>query len=109
MCWPAWLCCSPTPGRREEGGEVEMVVRVEVLPEEVAEVEEELPGFDAPAAASWLLPAAPTESGPAAASAGTHSCEVSDRDQNIQSTNQSLLNCIFSLSIVGGHLYQGYQ
>lgn len=48
--------------------------QVEVLPEEVAEVEAGLPGSPA-AAASWLLPAAPTESGPAAASAETRSCE----------------------------------
>lgn len=45
-----------------------MEEQVEELPEAVAEVEAGLPGSVAPAAAaSWLLPAAPTESGPAAA------------------------------------------
>lgn len=52
---------------------METVVEVEALPEAVAEVEAGLPGSPA-AAASWLLPAAPIESGPAAASAGTRSC-----------------------------------
>lgn len=50
-----------------------MEEQVEELPEAVAEVEVGLPGSVAPAAAvaSWLLPAAPTESDPAAASAET--------------------------------------
>ena len=53
------------------------VEQVKVFPEAVAGVEVGRPGFPAPAAAaaSWLLPAAPTESGPAAASAGPRSCE----------------------------------
>lgn len=52
-------------------GEVGMEEQVEILPEVAAEVEVGLPDSAAPAAAaaSWLLPAAPTESGPAAASA----------------------------------------
>lgn len=50
-----------------------MVEQVGALPEVAAEVEAGLPGLAAPAAASWMLPAAPTESGPAAASAGTGS------------------------------------
>lgn len=59
---------------REEGGEVETEEQVGVLPEAVAEVEVGCPGSVAPVAAaavvaSWPLPAAPTESGPAAASA----------------------------------------
>lgn len=55
---------------------METVEQVEALPEVVAEVEAGLPGSPAvAAAASWLLPAAPIESGPAAASAGTRSCE----------------------------------
>lgn len=55
-----------------------MEEQVEELPEAVAEVEAGLPGSVAPAAAaaSWLLPAAPTESGPAAASAETRSALV---------------------------------
>lgn len=62
-------------------GEVETAEQVEALPEAVAEVEAGLPGSAVPvlaaaaAAASWLLPVAPIESGPAAASAGTRSCE----------------------------------
>lgn len=58
-----------------------MVEQVEALPEVVAEVEVGLPGLAAAAAAaaSWLLPAAPIESGPAAASAGTRSCEKEPR------------------------------
>lgn len=51
-----------------------MVEQVEALPE----VEAGLPGSAAPAA-SWLLPAAPVESGPAAASAGMRSCEAETR------------------------------
>lgn len=50
--------------------------KAEELPEVVAEVEVGLPGSAGPAAASWLLPAAPIESGPAAASAGKRSCEA---------------------------------
>lgn len=53
---------------------VEQVEQVEALPEVVAEVEAGLPGPAAPAA-SWLLPAAPRKSGPAAASAEMRSCE----------------------------------
>lgn len=49
---------------------MEMVEQVEAVPEVVVEVEAALLG-------SLLLPAAPVESGPAAASAGTHSCESS--------------------------------
>lgn len=58
-----------------------MAEQVEVLREVVAEVEVGLPGSAAPAAAaaSWLLPAAPTVSGLAAASAGTRSCEEEPR------------------------------
>lgn len=41
--------------------------QVEALPEEVVEVEAGLPGFAVPVVASWLLPAAPRESDPAAA------------------------------------------
>lgn len=57
---------------------VETVEQVEALPKVVAEVEAGLPGPAAPAAdaaASWLLPAAPTKSGPAAASAEMRSWE----------------------------------
>lgn len=48
---------------------------MEVLPEAVARVEAGLPGCagQAAAVARWLPPAAPTESGPAAASAGPRS------------------------------------
>lgn len=56
-------------------GEVGMEEQVEILPEVAAEVEVGFPDSAAPAAASWLLPAAPTESGPAAASAVPRSCE----------------------------------
>lgn len=57
-------------------GEVETGEQVEALPQAAAEVEAGFPGFAAPAAAdSWPLPAAPTESGPAAASAVPRSCE----------------------------------
>lgn len=53
---------------------METVEQVEALPE----VEAGRPGSAAPAA-SWLLPAAPVESGPAAASAGMRSCEAETR------------------------------
>lgn len=55
-----------------------MEEQVEILPEVAAEVEVGLPDSAAPAAAaaSWLLPAAPTESGPAAASAVPRSALV---------------------------------
>lgn len=52
-----------------------MAEQVEALPEVAAEVEAGLLGSGAApaAAASWRLPAVPIESGPVAASAGTHS------------------------------------
>lgn len=54
-----------------------MTGQVEALPEMVAEVEVGLPGSAVPAAAaSWLLPVAPIESDPAAASAETRSALV---------------------------------
>lgn len=54
-----------------------MTGQVEALPEMVAEVEVGLPGSAVPAAAaSWLLPVAPIESDPAAASAETRSFSV---------------------------------
>lgn len=46
---------------------METVEQVGALPEEVVEVEAGLPGFAVLVAASWLLPAAPRESVPAAA------------------------------------------
>lgn len=53
-----------------------MVEQVAAIPEVLAGVEAGLPGSAVPAAvANWLLPAVPTESGPAAASTGTRSCE----------------------------------
>lgn len=51
MCWPAWLRCSPAPGRREEGGEEERAERAGALPGSVAEVEAGLPESAAPLAA----------------------------------------------------------
>lgn len=62
---------------------METVEKMEALPEVVAEVEVGLPGSAVPAAASWLLPAAPTESGLAAASAGTRSCEAEGRSSSV--------------------------
>lgn len=62
--------------------------QVEALPEVVAGLEAGLPGLAAPAvavAASWLLPAAPKESGPAAASAEWRSCEEETKSSVTQS------------------------
>lgn len=63
-----------------------MVEQVEALPE----VEAGLPGSAAPAA-SWLLPAAPVESGPAAASAGMRSCEAETRRHHQPSDGKTIL------------------
>lgn len=74
---------------------MEMVEQVEALPEELAGVKVGLPGCAAPApaaaAASWLLPAAPTESAPAAASAGTRSCREEDSRHILQFSQSSFI------------------
>lgn len=77
---------------------------VEALPEVAVGLVAGLPGLAAPAAlvASWLLPAAPKESGPAAASAEWRSCEEETYSSVTQSQTEVIL-CFLIVSI----LYEG--
>lgn len=81
-----------------------MMEQVEALPEVVAGVEAGLPGLAAPAAdASWLLPAAPKECGPAAASAELRSCEEEACSSVTQTQTKVILKEVFNLQYARHH------